>query len=78
MSADLNRAADHLDKMAAEYYGTDLFRPLPPEFDWALLDRWLSDTFGFRIDRLSGEYYRRALGIGASQLRDLAADEADR
>ena len=46
--SDFNDAAAFVDALAAEHYPTDIFLPLPPEFDWALLDRWLSDTFGFR------------------------------
>lgn len=64
-------AADALDQLAEEAYPDDIFRRLPPEFDYAMLDRWLSDTFGFRIDRLSAELYRRALHVGAKHLRDM-------
>ena len=70
-----NAAADFVEKHAENYYGTDLFGHLPPEFDWAMLDRWLSDTFGFRIDRLSAEYYRRTHALIARVLREQEDDE---
>jgi hypothetical protein len=67
-------AADFVAEQSRDYYGTDLFPLLPPEFDWALLDRWLSDTFGFRIDRLSAEYYRRTHALIERRLRERGDD----
>lgn len=58
-------------------YGKDVFLPLPPEFRWDLLDRWLSDTFGFRIDRLSAEYFRQAHDAIELAIRLRGEDEGE-